>query len=1009
MAASSFSSRQRRPLSIAPFFKGLAAIFALAALTYIIGLVESEGRTEWHASSLDKRSLTIKDQECRLVHTARDKCEFIKVNCPDEEAGLLSYLSLYYCALSKTKPIAFIILALWMSMLFATIGIAASDFFCVNLSTIAAMLGMSESLAGVTLLAFGNGSADVFSTFAAMSTHSGSLAVGELIGAAGFITAVVAGSMALVRPFKVSKRTFPRDVGFFAVAASFSMVFIADGHLHLWECIVMIAFYVFYVLFVVAWDWWTNRRRAQRHRVAAARHHFHDQSRDEGGEANGYHDDEDEDRVTGERTSLLRRGSSEDFGALERAGGTEYDEADEDEDKIARERYLSDLMNMRVNRRPQGSRRTTAIRPSLVGALEFQAVLSSLQKSRNLQTIPINLRRYSDDPAYGLGHASSASVPVLAVDYDEDAQEVDSNALLRVPGDSDQSSTGSRQRAVSASAATTLRLDTSQLAPPLPPNIDLSAPTPPPAALSKQLPEERPGRSPSPGFSITPPPSHGRRTPSPRPQQDSDHLAPPGGQSYFPQQHRPSLSLRAGGSSDSPVNSLKMARKKPLPPQSRLNIPSSAVLESTGSSPASPFPPYVDSPATMSSRDRSTSRGPSIRLPPPSLSSDVYQNSDSFLAPPPPPPRWWPRYIPSPRSLSSTLFPTLCTLPSTNLWGKFVSVVAVLPVLILTVTLPVVEPEKDDADDLLRDGGFLPSGGTTPALLPTSVLASPDIQPRGRAPPSNIPSTVATPARTRSDPLPPPDNTAPPQKSWSRWLFIIQLFLAPLFVAAIIYLNSSRASSFLKPALISLVTSLLLLALLLATTSSHNLAPPKRWRTLACTLGFIVSIAWISSIASEVVGVLKAFGVILGISDAILGLTVFAVGNSLGDLVADITVARLGHPVMALAACFGGPMLNILLGIGCGGLYMTLKQGAKHARKHPHSGAKYKPYVIEIGSTLVISGATLMVILIGLLIVVPLNGWRMDRKIGWGLVALWVISTGGNLAVELSGLGGKIS
>jgi sodium/potassium/calcium exchanger 6 len=48
------------------------------------------------------------------------------------------------------------------------------------------------------------------------------------------------------------------------------------------------------------------------------------------------------------------------------------------------------------------------------------------------------------------------------------------------------------------------------------------------------------------------------------------------------------------------------------------------------------------------------------------------------------------------------------------------------------------------------------------------------------------------------------------------------------------------------------------------------------------------------------VGVLKTVGVILNISEALLGLTIFAAGNSVGDLVADITVARLGYPVMAL-------------------------------------------------------------------------------------------------------------
>lgn len=70
--------------------------------------------------------------------------------------------------------------------LFSFIGISASDFFCPNLSTIAAYLGLNESTAGVTFLAFGNGSPDVFSTFSALKGGTFGLAIGELIGAASF-------------------------------------------------------------------------------------------------------------------------------------------------------------------------------------------------------------------------------------------------------------------------------------------------------------------------------------------------------------------------------------------------------------------------------------------------------------------------------------------------------------------------------------------------------------------------------------------------------------------------------------------------------------------------------------------------------------------------------------------------------------------------------------------------------------------------------------------------------
>lgn len=89
-------------------------------------------------------------------------------------------------------------------------------------------------------------------------------------------------------------------------------------------------------------------------------------------------------------------------------------------------------------------------------------------------------------------------------------------------------------------------------------------------------------------------------------------------------------------------------------------------------------------------------------------------------------------------------------------------------------------------------------------------------------------------------------------------------------------------------------------------------------------------------------------------------------------------------------------MLNILLGIGISGLYMT-------TLSHSHKTPGYYP--IEVSSTLIISAATLLLTLMLLLVAVPLNRWTMTRQIGWTLIGLWVVSTILNLAVELTGLG----
>jgi solute carrier family 24 (sodium/potassium/calcium exchanger), member 6 len=121
-------------------------------------------------------------------------------------------------------------------------------------------------VAGVTFLAFGNGSPDVFSTFSAMRAGSGSLAIGELIGAATFIVTVVAGSIAVIRPFKVPKLPFLRDVGFFTVSVSLLLVITQDGTINSWEAISMIILYVFYVLVVVIGSFWERKLERRRTR-----------------------------------------------------------------------------------------------------------------------------------------------------------------------------------------------------------------------------------------------------------------------------------------------------------------------------------------------------------------------------------------------------------------------------------------------------------------------------------------------------------------------------------------------------------------------------------------------------------------------------------------------------------------------------------------------------------------------------------------------------------------------
>jgi sodium/potassium/calcium exchanger 6 len=180
----------------------------------------------------------------------------------------MHYLGKYYCTKPILRPVAFVGLLIWLIFLFSTLGISASDFFTPNLATLAQLLGLDENVAGVTFLAFGNGSPDVFSTFSAMRANSGSLAIGELLGAASFIVSCVVGSMCIIKPFKVHRKPFLRDVGFFTVAVSLLLAILWDGRLFSWEAGILVALYVVYVMVVIVGTWW-DRRQEKMRRVEA--------------------------------------------------------------------------------------------------------------------------------------------------------------------------------------------------------------------------------------------------------------------------------------------------------------------------------------------------------------------------------------------------------------------------------------------------------------------------------------------------------------------------------------------------------------------------------------------------------------------------------------------------------------------------------------------------------------------------------------------------------------------
>lgn len=108
-----------------------------------------------------------------------------------------------------------------------------------------------------------------------------------------------------------------------------------------------------------------------------------------------------------------------------------------------------------------------------------------------------------------------------------------------------------------------------------------------------------------------------------------------------------------------------------------------------------------------------------------------------------------------------------------------------------------------------------------------------------------------------------------------------------------------------------------------------------------------------------------------------MGLTILAWGNSMGDLSADVTMARRGLTNMALTACFAGPVFNILIGLGAG--FSRLASETKESE----SAVKLNQETLT--GLIFIMASTLCLVVMGVCV---LKG-RIPKEYGYATISLY--------------------
>lgn len=163
---------------------------------------------------------------------------------------------------------------------------------------------------------------------------------------------------------------------------------------------------------------------------------------------------------------------------------------------------------------------------------------------------------------------------------------------------------------------------------------------------------------------------------------------------------------------------------------------------------------------------------------------------------------------------------------------------------------------------------------------------------------------------------------SPDEENWDFFYSAI----SPLFFLTMAYFQFSRIFLFNFLILVFkyeqpwilfvlLGTGLLYCVLTLLLTRNYA-APSTPIVIIHCMFATFISAVWVWFLCSFVVDMLDLIGFITELSSAFLGATFLAAGNSIGDFVADTSIANLNLLEMAITGTYSSPTFNLMVGLG---------------------------------------------------------------------------------------------
>ena len=184
-------------------------------------------------------------------------CRAVATKACAETQDFFNFYEFYWCDIDGKFWIMALVALFLIFVIFKYTSITVEEYIAEGIQNITEWLGMSDSLAAVTLLAFANGAGDVITAIVASDAEGGvSYNIGSLYGAGLFVCSMVVGICILQskEDMVFDKMIIYRDIGFYIGATVITILFAFYKQITWWGSLILLAWYAIMVIVVVIMD-----------------------------------------------------------------------------------------------------------------------------------------------------------------------------------------------------------------------------------------------------------------------------------------------------------------------------------------------------------------------------------------------------------------------------------------------------------------------------------------------------------------------------------------------------------------------------------------------------------------------------------------------------------------------------------------------------------------------------------------------------------------------------------